>query len=156
METILLHQVTKDDFFERLRTLLKEEIKLALQQDQLLTKEGALKMAGISNATFMKAINEGVVKPQLVKGRKKAMYLESEVLKVENLETFDFKGVDIALSSPGAKVSAVHSPRAAAIEWPRGVTDSWVASLFDAYPYEDREDFGTDDEPTVGLFALSE
>jgi aspartate-semialdehyde dehydrogenase len=37
---------------------------------------------------------------------------EDEVLKVQNLETFDFKGVDIALSSPGAKVSAVHSPRA--------------------------------------------
>ena len=39
---------------------------------------------------------------------------EDDVLKVENLETFDFKGVDIALSSPGAKVSAVNSPRAAA------------------------------------------
>lgn len=38
---------------------------------------------------------------------------DDDVLKVENLETFDFKGVDIALSSPGAKVSAVHSPRAA-------------------------------------------
>ena len=40
-------------------------------------------MAGISNATFLKAINEGIIKPQLVKGRKKAMYLESEVLKIE-------------------------------------------------------------------------
>ncbi len=39
---------------------------------------------------------------------------EDEVLKVQNLETFDFKGVDLALSSPGAKVSAIHSPRAAA------------------------------------------
>jgi aspartate-semialdehyde dehydrogenase len=39
---------------------------------------------------------------------------DDDVLKVQNLETFDFKGVDIALSSPGAKVSAVHSPRAAA------------------------------------------
>jgi hypothetical protein len=56
---------------------------MAFQQDQLLTKEGALKMAGIRNATFLKAINDGIVKPQLVKGRKKAMYLESEVLKVE-------------------------------------------------------------------------
>ncbi|WP_142849617.1 aspartate-semialdehyde dehydrogenase [Telmatospirillum sp. J64-1] len=37
-----------------------------------------------------------------------------KVLKVRDLATFDFKGVDIALSSPGAKVSAVHSPRAAA------------------------------------------
>jgi aspartate-semialdehyde dehydrogenase len=38
---------------------------------------------------------------------------DDEILKVQNLEAFDFKGVDIALSSPGAKVSAVHSPRAA-------------------------------------------
>jgi len=83
METILLHQISAEEFFEKLRSIIKEEIKLAMQQDQLLTKEGALKMAGISNAVFMKAINEGVVKPQLVKGRKKAMYLESEVLKIE-------------------------------------------------------------------------
>ena len=83
MEKILLHQISAEVFFERLRSIIKEEIKLAMQQDQLHTKEGALKMAGISNAVFMKAINEGVVKPQLVKGRKKAMYLESEVLKIE-------------------------------------------------------------------------
>lgn len=83
METILLHQINAKEFFEKLRTIIKEEIKLAMQQDQLLTKEGALKMAGISNAVFMKAINEGVVKTQLVKGRKKAMHLESEVLKIE-------------------------------------------------------------------------
>jgi hypothetical protein len=83
METILLHSITTAEFFEKVRAIIKEEIKIALQQDQLLTKEGALKMAGISNATFLKAINEGIVKPQLVKGRKKAMYLESEVLRVE-------------------------------------------------------------------------
>ena len=39
---------------------------------------------------------------------------EDRVLKVYDLAKFDFKGIDIALSSPGAKVSAVHSPRAAA------------------------------------------
>jgi hypothetical protein len=38
-----------------------------MQQDLLLTKEGVLKMAGISNAVFMKAINEGIVKPQLAR-----------------------------------------------------------------------------------------
>jgi aspartate-semialdehyde dehydrogenase len=38
---------------------------------------------------------------------------EDEVLKVQDLDQFDFKGVDIALFSPGAKVSAVHAPRAA-------------------------------------------
>jgi hypothetical protein len=78
METILLHSLTVDE----LRLILREEIRSALQQDQLLTKEGAIKMVGISSATFTKAINEGIVKPQLIKGRKKAMYLESDVLKI--------------------------------------------------------------------------
>ncbi len=39
---------------------------------------------------------------------------EKKVLKVQNLETFDFTGTDIGLFSPGASVSAVHAPRAAA------------------------------------------
>jgi len=39
---------------------------------------------------------------------------EDKVLKVQNLDTFDFKGWDIGLFSPGASVSAVHAPRAAA------------------------------------------
>jgi aspartate-semialdehyde dehydrogenase len=39
---------------------------------------------------------------------------ERAVLKVQNLERFDFKGTDLALFSPGAAVSAVHAPRAAA------------------------------------------
>ncbi|HEX4113100.1 MAG TPA: aspartate-semialdehyde dehydrogenase [Stellaceae bacterium] len=38
---------------------------------------------------------------------------DEHALKVESLETFDFKGVDIVLSSPGAKVSAEFAPRAA-------------------------------------------
>ncbi|AWK87595.1 aspartate-semialdehyde dehydrogenase [Azospirillum thermophilum] len=41
-------------------------------------------------------------------------YGEDDVLKVEDLAKFDFSGVDIVLSSPGAKVSAIHTPRAAA------------------------------------------
>jgi aspartate-semialdehyde dehydrogenase len=45
---------------------------------------------------------------------KEVSFGEDDILKVQNLETFDFKGVHIVLSSPGAKVSAVHSPRAAA------------------------------------------
>jgi aspartate-semialdehyde dehydrogenase len=40
-------------------------------------------------------------------------YGEDDVLKVRELDKFDFKGFDIALFSPGAKVSAVHAPRAA-------------------------------------------
>ncbi|MEE8351173.1 MAG: aspartate-semialdehyde dehydrogenase [Rhodospirillales bacterium] len=40
-------------------------------------------------------------------------YGEDDVLKVLELANFDFKGIDIVLSSPGAKVSAEHSPRAA-------------------------------------------
>jgi aspartate-semialdehyde dehydrogenase len=39
---------------------------------------------------------------------------EDEVLQVQALDTFDFKGTDIVLSSPGAKVSKVFAPRAAA------------------------------------------
>ena len=38
---------------------------------------------------------------------------EDDVLKVQDLDKFDFRGVDIGLFSPGAKVSAVHAPRAA-------------------------------------------
>lgn len=83
METIILHTITVDELMDKLRAIIKEELKIALQQDQLLTKEGVLKMTGISNAVFLKAINDGIVKPQLVKGRKKAMYLESEVLQIK-------------------------------------------------------------------------
>jgi aspartate-semialdehyde dehydrogenase len=39
---------------------------------------------------------------------------ETQVLKVRNLDAFDFQGWDIGLFSPGAQVSAVHAPRAAA------------------------------------------
>ena len=38
---------------------------------------------------------------------------DTAVLKVRNLETFDFTGLDLALFSPGAAVSAIHAPRAA-------------------------------------------
>lgn len=39
---------------------------------------------------------------------------EDKILTVQNLETFDFTGTDIGLFSPGAAISAVHAPRAAA------------------------------------------
>ena len=39
---------------------------------------------------------------------------EDDELKVQDLAGFDFRGTDLVLSSPGAKVSAEHSPRAAA------------------------------------------
>ena len=83
--SIILHAITPDEFYEQLRKIIKQE----MQQDQLLTKEGAIKMAGVSNATFMKAIHNGIIKPQLVKGRTKAMYLESEVLKIEKKKRTD-------------------------------------------------------------------
>lgn len=41
-------------------------------------------------------------------------YGEDTVLKCQDLAEFDFKGVDIVLSSPGASVSAEYAPRAAA------------------------------------------
>jgi aspartate-semialdehyde dehydrogenase len=40
-------------------------------------------------------------------------YGEDEELKVQDLSGFDFKGSEIVLSSPGAKVSAEYAPRAA-------------------------------------------
>lgn len=39
---------------------------------------------------------------------------EDTVLKVQNLDTFDFRGTDICLSSAGAKISEAFAPRAAA------------------------------------------
>ena len=44
---------------------------------------------------------------------KEVSYGEDKVLKVKDLATFDFTGTDIVLSSPGAKVSAEYSPKAA-------------------------------------------
>ncbi len=38
---------------------------------------------------------------------------EDDELQVQELARFDFKGSEIVLSSPGAKVSAEHAPRAA-------------------------------------------
>ncbi len=38
---------------------------------------------------------------------------EDDILQVQALDTFDFKGIDIVLSSPGSKVSAAFAPRAA-------------------------------------------
>ena len=41
-------------------------------------------------------------------------YGEDRVLKVQRLDDFNFKGIDIVLSSAGAKVSAAFAPKAAA------------------------------------------
>src|SRR5215210_664735 len=38
---------------------------------------------------------------------------EDDILRVQPLDTFDFKGTDIVLSSPGGKVSKAFAPRAA-------------------------------------------
>jgi aspartate-semialdehyde dehydrogenase len=39
---------------------------------------------------------------------------EKQILAVQNVDTFDFAGYDLGLFSPGAAVSAIHAPRAAA------------------------------------------
>ncbi len=44
---------------------------------------------------------------------KEVSYGEDKILKVQDLANFDFTGTDIVLSSPGAKVSAEYSPKAA-------------------------------------------
>jgi aspartate-semialdehyde dehydrogenase len=45
---------------------------------------------------------------------KEVSYGDDKRLKVRDLATFDFEGVDLGLFSPGAAISAVHAPRAAA------------------------------------------
>jgi len=72
MESILRYSIKPEELFEKIRAIIKE----ALQQDQLLTKEGALKIAGISNATFLKAINHGIVPTRLslMSGKKLKRY----------------------------------------------------------------------------------
>jgi aspartate-semialdehyde dehydrogenase len=44
---------------------------------------------------------------------KEVSFGEDDILKVQGLDTFDFRGIDIVLSSPGSKVSAQFAPRAA-------------------------------------------
>src|SRR5690349_13911912 len=44
---------------------------------------------------------------------KEVSFGEDDVLKVQALDSFDFRGIDIVLSSPGGKVSAQFAPRAA-------------------------------------------
>src|SRR5216683_4800674 len=43
---------------------------------------------------------------------KEVSFGEDDILKVQSLDTCDFRGIDIVLSSPGAKVSAAFAPRA--------------------------------------------
>jgi aspartate-semialdehyde dehydrogenase len=43
---------------------------------------------------------------------KEVSFGEDDILRVQGLDTFDFRGIDIVLSSPGSKVSAVFAPRA--------------------------------------------
>ncbi|HEX5453901.1 MAG TPA: aspartate-semialdehyde dehydrogenase [Stellaceae bacterium] len=43
---------------------------------------------------------------------KEVSFGEDDVLSVQALDTFDFRGIDIVLSSPGSKVSAAFAPRA--------------------------------------------
>ncbi len=45
---------------------------------------------------------------------KEVSYGEGQILTVKALDTFDFKGIDIGLFSPGASISKLHAPRAAA------------------------------------------
>src|SRR6201993_957214 len=43
---------------------------------------------------------------------KEVSFGEDDVLKIQGLDTFDFRGIDIVLSSPGAKGSAMFAARA--------------------------------------------
>ena len=44
---------------------------------------------------------------------KEVSFGEEKILRIKALESYDFAGIDIALFSPGSKISAVHAPRAA-------------------------------------------
>ena len=44
---------------------------------------------------------------------KRVSFGEERTVEVQDLATFDFRGIDIGLFSPGAKVSAEHAPKAA-------------------------------------------
>jgi aspartate-semialdehyde dehydrogenase len=44
---------------------------------------------------------------------KQVSFGDDDILDVQALDSFDFRGIDIVLSSPGAKVSDVFAPRAA-------------------------------------------
>ncbi len=44
---------------------------------------------------------------------KEISFGDKKILRVQNLETFNFNGWDIALSSPGATISSIYSPKAA-------------------------------------------
>src|SRR3954453_13479427 len=44
---------------------------------------------------------------------KEVSFGEDDILQVQALDTFDFRGTDIVLSSPGAKISGEFAPRAA-------------------------------------------
>src|SRR5882762_406879 len=44
---------------------------------------------------------------------KEVSFGEDDILRVEALDNFDFRGIDIVLSSPGSKISAAFAPRAA-------------------------------------------
>ncbi|MFO1069852.1 MAG: aspartate-semialdehyde dehydrogenase [Geminicoccaceae bacterium] len=45
---------------------------------------------------------------------KEVSFGEDKTVKVQDLATFDFEGIDLVLSSPGASVSAIYTPKAAA------------------------------------------
>src|SRR6202046_1076178 len=45
---------------------------------------------------------------------KEVSFGDTKILKVRALDDYDFTGTDIALFSPGAAVSKIHAPRAAA------------------------------------------
>lgn len=59
MESMSLHSIGSTNSFNK-SGCPEGGIKIALQQDQLLTKEGASRMANISNAVFLKTINDGI------------------------------------------------------------------------------------------------
>jgi aspartate-semialdehyde dehydrogenase len=59
-------------------------------------------------------VDEVVALASRASAGKEVGFGEDAILKVRPLEDFDFEGFDLALFSPGAAISKVHAPRAAA------------------------------------------
>ncbi|CAO5681896.1 MAG: Aspartate-semialdehyde dehydrogenase 2 [Holosporales bacterium] len=75
---------------------------------------------GMVGRTFLSVLSEKGIPVQNVcavasdksKG-KDVSFGEDDILKIQSLETFDFKGIDIALFSPGSDISKIYAPIAA-------------------------------------------
>ncbi|HWJ30574.1 MAG TPA: hypothetical protein VNS32_28835 [Flavisolibacter sp.] len=68
MEKILLHGITPDELYEKIRLITREELKAQLDQDQLLTKGGCLKDGRYQQCYFFESDKRRNCKTSIGKG----------------------------------------------------------------------------------------